>query len=289
MIKFIKDSKNYIILTLLFLILIFFGFIFYHNIYINFINNISFLEFSIFFIALKVMLCIVIPVIFLTLYFLYRYNSNNLMASYQPNWSHSFGLEILIWFIPLLIVLFLANLSWKSTHILEPSKIISSHNITPITIHVIALDWKWLFIYPKYQIATINECCVPIHIPVRFLITSNTVMNSFFIPKLGSQIYAMAGMKTTLNLISNHINVYKGFSSNYSGSGFSDMKFQVKSVKNIFDFKNWIKKIRIMNNTLILKNQFLKISDPKNMYSVQYFSRVNSFLFQKIIKSFKEI
>lgn len=289
MIKFIKYSKNYIILTISFLILFFFGFIFYHNIYINFINNISFLEFSIFFIVLKVMLCIVIPVIFLTLYFLYKYRASNLMVSYQPNWSHSFFLELFIWFIPLLIVLFLANLSWKSTHALEPSKIISAHNSTPITIQVVALDWQWLFIYPKYQIATINECCIPINTPIRFLITSNTVMNSFFIPKLGSQIYAMAGMKTTLNLISNKINSYKGFSSNYSGAGFSDMKFQVKSVKNIFDFHNWIQKIRIMHNDLILKNKFLKISYPKHIPSVQYFSRVNVFLFKKIIQSFKQI
>lgn len=286
MIKFIKKNRNYVILLIILLLSVFLSFFLYKTICINSFGNIAILESELFLIALKSMLIIVIPVICLIFYFLYTYHVNKINSIYQPNWSHSFFLETVVWVFPIFIIIFLANLSWKTTHSFEPSKPIFS-NIAPITIEVISLDWKWLFIYPEYQIAVVNECCFPINVPINFHITSNTVMNSFFIPKLGSQIYAMAGMNSKLNLIANKSMLYKGFSSNYSGNGFSDMKFNVKTVNNNIEFKKWIYKIRLMRKKLIFKKQFLKLSEPNNKYLIQYFSRVNPFLFTKIVQSFQ--
>ncbi|MDE5285650.1 MAG: cytochrome o ubiquinol oxidase subunit II, partial [Buchnera aphidicola] len=162
---------------------------------------------------------------------------------YKPNWCESTKIEATVWTIPILIISFLACLTWHYTHKLEPSKHLIS-KYSPIKIDVVALDWKWLFIYPDYHIATINKIVLPINRPIIFHITSNSVMNSFFIPSLGSQVYAMPGMITKLNLVANDLGIYKGLSSNYSGKGFSNMKFVVKSVKDKKDFIYWINQVK---------------------------------------------
>ena len=141
------------------------------------------------------MLIVVIPVIAMTLLFAWRYRATNKNAEYRPNWSHSTGIEIAIWTIPTLIILFLGVLTWKSTHELDPYRPLES-SVKPINVEVVALDWKWLFIYPDLGIASVNQLALPVGTPVNFNITSDSVMNSFFIPQLGGQIYAMAGMQT---------------------------------------------------------------------------------------------
>ncbi|CUR53278.1 ubiquinol oxidase subunit II [Buchnera aphidicola] len=257
------------------------------NNFFNFSSGlISQIEYSLMWTVFKVMLIIVIPVFFLTFFILYKYHKNNRTEIYQPDWSHSYKIEIVIWLIPILMVLFLSHLSYKYTHLLEPHKNIKS-SITPIVIEAVSLDWRWLFIYPKYKIATINEIVIPINTPIHFKITSYSVMNSFFIPSLGSQIYSMAGMKTQLNLISNTLGNFTGISSNYSGAGFSNMKFQVRVVKNFKNFYKWKNRVQksILNlNTL---KKFLKLATPTDNFKIKYFSSVNKNLFQNIINLFK--
>jgi cytochrome o ubiquinol oxidase subunit II len=171
------------------------------------------------------MLIVVIPVIALTLLFAWRYRASNKNAEYRPNWSHSTGIEIAVWTIPTLIILFLGVLTWTSTHELDPYRPLES-SVKPINVEVVALDWKWLFIYPDLGIASVNQLAIPVGTPVNFNITSDSVMNSFFIPQLGGQIYAMAGMQTKLHLIADEAGDYAGESANFSGKGFSDMKFR---------------------------------------------------------------
>ncbi|MFT8229609.1 MAG: ubiquinol oxidase subunit II [Enterobacterales bacterium] len=236
------------------------------------------------FISIGLMLIIVIPVIILTIFFAYRYNKMY-SNTYDPNFSHSNTLELIIWTIPILIVIILAIVTWKSSHILDPKRPLNS-SIQPITIEVIALNWKWLFIYPKENIALINELSFPINTPIKFLITSNSIMNSFFIPQLGSQIYAMAGMKTTLNIISNEPGIYKGISSNFSGNGFSGMKFNVIVQPNKDKFNKWIKKIKLSPNKINTINEYENISKDSYFNKVQYFSNIRYNLFKYILNKF---
>jgi cytochrome o ubiquinol oxidase subunit 2 len=189
-------------------------------------------------VATWLMLLIIVPVIGLTIFFAYRYRKNNTAARYEPDWDHSTQLELVIWGAPLLIIIVLGLLTWISTHLLDPYRPLSrldaqrplAADVKPLVVQVVALDWKWLFIYPEQGIATVNELVTPIDVPVRFEITASSVMNSFYIPALAGQIYAMPGMQTTLHAVMNKPGVYDGFSANYSGAGFSGMKFKYHGV-----------------------------------------------------------
>ncbi|WP_343154143.1 ubiquinol oxidase subunit II [Buchnera aphidicola] len=239
-------------------------------------------ESSLILISFIMMLFIVIPVFFMTIYFSIKYRASNITEIYKPNWSESKTIETIIWIIPILIISFLAYLTWNYSHLLDPKKSILS-KYKPIKIDVIALDWRWLFIYPDYGVATINEIAFPKNTPVVFRITSNSVMNSFFIPSLGSQIYAMPGMITKLNLISNDLGKYKGISSNYSGRGFSNMKFTVISLPNKKIFIDWIDKIQHSPKKLNTLKKFNKVSFPNENHYVEYFSNVEKTLFDRIV------
>lgn len=255
-----------------------------HSRIVNTHGSIAEKEYLLILISFITMLFIIIPVIFMTIYFALKYRSTNINQIYKPNWSYSKKIEMIVWIIPICIVSFLAVLSWNNTHTLEPKKsIISMHD--PIKIDVVALDWKWLFIYPDYRIATINEIIFPIDRPVIFHITSKSVMNAFFIPSLGSQIYAMPGMVTTLNLIANHPGKYKGISSNYSGKGFSNMKFTAISVLNNTDFLKWVEHVKMSPKTLDTIKDFNILSIPNENYSIEYFSHVKKNLFHAIVSA----
>lgn len=198
-------------------------------------------------VATWLMLLIIVPVIGLTIFFAYRYRKNNTAARYEPDWDHSTQLELVIWGAPLLIVIVLGLLTWISTHLLDPYRPLArldaqrplAADVKPLVVQVVALDWKWLFIYPEQGIATVNELVTPVDVPVRFEITASTVMNSFYIPALAGQIYAMPGMQTTLHAVMNKPGVYDGFSANYSGAGFSGMKFKYHGV-TAAEFDNWV-------------------------------------------------
>lgn len=232
--------------------------------------------------SLGLMLIIVVPVIFMTIIFAIKYRQSNNKAKYCPNWSHSNKIEFIVWIIPIIIIILLASITWKSTHNLDPNKPIISSN-KYIIIQVIAMDWKWLFIYPKQNIASINEIYFPINVPIKFEITSNSVMNSFFIPQLGSQIYAMTGMNSNLNLIANEPGIYKGFSSNFSGEGFSGMKFIVVATKNQKIFNQWVKKVKNSKNKLNNYKKYEKLELPSKYCSVEYFSDIKKNLYQEIL------
>ena len=184
------------------------------------------------------MLLVVVPVILMTLAFAWWFRASNRRATYRPDWSYSGKVEFSVWIVPLLLILFLATLAWSGAHDLDPYRPLQSQK-KPLRVEVVSLDWKWLFVYPDYGVASINELAVPVGAPVDFQLTSGTVMNSFFVPQLGSQIYTMAGMRTRLSLQADHPGTYRGLSAQFSGDGFSDMRFTVRAVDDA-GFALWI-------------------------------------------------
>ncbi|WP_241082611.1 ubiquinol oxidase subunit II [Achromobacter xylosoxidans] len=205
-------------------------------------------EKTLLFTATGLMLLAVIPVIIMILTFAWKYRASNTKADYQPKWAHSTAIEVVVWTVPCIIVAILAVITWRSTHALDPYKpLVSEHK--PVTIEVVSLDWKWLFIYPEYDIATVNEIAFPVDVPVNFRITSASVMNSFFIPQLGSQIYSMAGMETKLHLNAREPGTYAGISANYSGAGFSGMRFKAIATSQE-GFDNWVKEAKASGTAL---------------------------------------
>ena len=235
--------------------------------------------------AFGLMMIVVIPAVFMAVFFAWKYRATNTNATYSPNWSHSNKVEAVVWTIPILIIIFLGVLTWKSTHALEPSKPLVS-DVKPIEIDVVALDWKWLFIYPEQGIATVNQIAFPANTPVNFKITSNSVMNSFFIPTLGSQIYAMAGMQTKLHLIANEPGTFDGISANFSGRGFSGMKFKAIATKDDAEFQQWVAKVKAAPNALTTMDDFEKLAAPSENHPVEYFSTANPELFKQVIDKF---
>ncbi len=179
--------------------------------------------------SIGIMLTIVVPVIIATLGVAWWYRASNRRARYRPTWVYSGKVEIVIWSIPAMIILLLGGIAWIGSHDLDPARPIKSAN-PEIQVEVIALDWKWLFIYPQQGIASVNRLVVPANTPVSLKLTSATVMNSFFVPQLAGQIYTMAGMTTQLNLLADHPGQYPGLSAQFSGDGFSGMRFTVDSV-----------------------------------------------------------
>ncbi|MGF6261530.1 cytochrome o ubiquinol oxidase subunit 2 [Paraburkholderia youngii] len=229
------------------------------------------------------MLIVVVPVILMTLFFAWRYRASNRNAEYKPGWTHSTAIEVVVWTIPALIILFLAVLTWKSTHELDPYRPLESE-VKPINVEVVALDWKWLFIYPDLGIASVNQLAIPVGTPVNFRITSDTVMNSFFIPQLGGQIYAMAGMQTRLHLIADHTGDYAGLAANFSGKGFSDMKFRTLA-SSPEEFNAWVEKVRASSDRLDM-DRYHAVSEPSEKDPVRYFSTVDPKLFNNIIAKY---
>src|SRR6266513_2942022 len=173
--------------------------------------------------SLGIMLAIVIPTILATLGVAWWFRSSNKRAHYLPDFAYSGRLEMLVWSIPAMTVLLVGGVAWVGSHHLDPRKPIAS-TVKPISIQVVSLDWKWLFIYPEQGIATVNQLTIPVGTPVRFELTSSGVMNSFFVPQLGSQIYTMAGMVTRLQLQAEQSGTYRGLSAQFSGGGFADMR-----------------------------------------------------------------
>jgi cytochrome o ubiquinol oxidase subunit II len=192
--------------------------------------------------ATAIMLVVVIPVIVATLAVAWWYRSSNTRAVRSTDESYEGRVEFVVWSIPALTVVLLGGVIWIGSHQLDPKAPIAA-KAAPLHVDVVALDWKWLFIYPDQGVAAVNQLVIPAGTPVEFRLTSATVMNSFFVPQLGSQIYTMGGMTTHLNLLADRPGEFPGFSANYSGDGFSDMRFVVKSVP-AGDFKAWLEQTR---------------------------------------------
>lgn len=236
--------------------------------------------------SLLIMLVVVVPVIIMAIWFPIRYRSGNKKQEYQPDWEHSNKIEAVVWAVPILIIAILGTVTYITSYSLDPRKPIESDN-PPMVVQVVAMDWKWLFIYPEHGIATINETALPVNVPVEYLVTSDTVMNSFFIPNLGTQIYAMSGMENRLHLMATEEGVYPGFSANYSGFGFSGMKFSAIA-KSQEAFDEWVAKVKASANPLDDKTlEDLQI-DSKDVHPT-YFSYVNPLLFSDIIEKYSGV
>jgi cytochrome o ubiquinol oxidase subunit 2 len=179
--------------------------------------------------ATLIMLAIVVPTILLAFWMAWRYRASNTKAEYLPYWSYSGRIEAIVWSIPILTIMFIGGVIWIGSYRLDPFRPLPS-KVPPVEVQVVSLDWKWLFIYKQQGIATVNQLVVPAGTPVHFSITSASVFNAFFIPRLGSMIYAMPGMVSQLNLQADRPAELWGQSAMFSGDGFSDMQFQVKSV-----------------------------------------------------------
>ncbi|RSM22291.1 cytochrome ubiquinol oxidase subunit II [Aeromonas salmonicida] len=235
--------------------------------------------------ALGLMLIVVIPVIIMAVVFARKYRASNTDAKYTPDWSHSNKIEAVVWTVPVIIVVILATITWKTSHELDPYKPLDSE-VKPILVDVISLDWKWLFVYPELGIASVNELAFPVNTPVNFRVTSDTVMNSFFIPKLGGQIYAMAGMQTKLHLIANEAGKYDGISSSYSGAGFSGMKFKAIATQDQAGFDAWVAKVKQSPKQLTTMAEFDALAKPTEYHPVEYFSSADPALFVNLINKF---
>jgi cytochrome o ubiquinol oxidase subunit 2 len=195
-------------------------------------------EQQILFDSLGIMLAIAIPTILATFGVAWWFRASNARARYMPNFSYSGRLELLVWSIPAMTVLLVGGVAWVGAHDLDPKKPIQS-TVKPVIVQVVSLDWKWLFIYPEQGIASVNHLIIPAGTPVSFELTSSGVMNSFFVPQLGSQIYTMAGMMTRLQLQADQPGTYRGLSAQFSGGGFADMRFAVDAV-SAESFAQWV-------------------------------------------------
>ena len=235
------------------------------------------------------MLIIIIPVMALTVFFAWKYRESNKEARYEPDWDHSTHLELVIWAAPLLIIICLGAITWSGTHLLDPYRSLDRVNkgqavaagVEPLQVNVVAMDWKWLFIYPEYGIATVNELAAPVDRPIRFHITSTGVMNSFYIPALAGQIYAMPGMETKLHAVINRPGEYVGFSANYSGDGFSNMRFAFHGLDQA-GFDQWIAGVRADSKSLD-RETYLELEKPSEKVPVIHYASVDEGLFDAVL------
>lgn len=233
--------------------------------------------------AVGLMLIVVIPVIVLTLVFAYKYRATNPNLDYDPEFCHSNKIEAIVWGIPIAIIVVLATITWQTTHTLDPYRPLSEPG-KPITIQVVALDWKWLFIYPEQGIASVNLVEFPVGRPVEFKLTADAPMNAFHIPQLGSQIYAMAGMQTKLHLIANEAGDYFGRAVNISGRGFSGMQFTARAASQQ-DFEQWVAEVKQAPHELSA-NEYYELVKPSEDDPVKLYAAVQPHLFENIMMKF---
>jgi cytochrome o ubiquinol oxidase subunit 2 len=236
--------------------------------------------------ALAIMLAVGAPTIIATLVFAYWFRSSNHRAKYMPHWAYSGRLEVIVWVIPALVVMFLGGIAWIGSHDLDPYKPLK-HDLPPVEVQVVSMDWKWLFIYPEQGVATVNALYVPAGRPIHFRLTSSTVMNSFFIPQLGTQIYTMAGMTTELSLLADGPGVYRGISAQFSGDGFSDMNFKVYSLRES-EFEVWIEKTRAATDKLD-SSTYRSLSKPGIERTPKIFGDIEDSLFDEIVATSKDV
>lgn len=230
-----------------------------------------------------IMLLVVIPVYILTFIFSWRYRAYNNKATYDPDLTDNLGAEIVWWGIPFVLTMVICVMTWFKTYQLDPYKPLESDK-KPITVQVIALDWKWLFLYPEEKIATINYLHIPLNVPVRFEITADAPMNSFWIPKLGGQIYAMPGCKTEINLIANSPGEFRGSSANISGAGFAGMTFVTHATLEE-DYHKWLEETKKSTRSLTLE-EYQKIAKPSEYNRPEFFQLKEADLFNQVLNKF---
>jgi cytochrome o ubiquinol oxidase subunit 2 len=240
--------------------------------------------------ATGLMLLIVVPVIAATLFFAWKYRASNTQAKYDPEWHHSTRLEVMVWAAPMAIIIVLGTVAWISSHTLDPYRPLDRlapnrpvpAGVKPLEVQVVALDWKWLFIYPELGVASVNEMAAPVDRPIEFQITASSVMNSFYVPALAGQVYAMPGMQTQLHAVINREGVYDGLSSNYSGAGFSGMHFKFKGMSQ-HDFDGWVAGLRA-SPAQLTRADYLKLARPSADEPVHHYAGVDPGLFPAIVR-----
>ncbi len=238
------------------------------------------------FTAFGLMMIVAIPAILLTFFFIWRYRAANDEGAYTPNWEGSWKIEAVVWLVPAAIIIALGTLVWDRTHTLDPYKPLASDK-PAFKVQAVALDWKWLFIYPELGLASVNELAFPAERPLTIEITSDTVMNSLMIPALGGQIYAMAGMRSEINLIADGPGVFVGRNTMYSGGGFSDQHFKAHAL-NEADFKAWKDKVSGASDSLTAQ-AYLELHKKSVANPVTYYSAFEPDLFARIMKKYAPV
>jgi cytochrome o ubiquinol oxidase subunit 2 len=230
--------------------------------------------------SLEIMLAIVIPTIIAGCVMAWWYRSSNTRALYRPDWAYSGRLELIVWSIPILVILLLSGVIWIGSHELDPAEPLQSSE-KPINVQVVSMDWKWLFMYPEQGVASVNDLTVPAGVPVRFSLTSSTVMNMFFVPQLGSMIATMNGMVTQLNLKADHPGEFIGMSSQFSGDGFSDMGFKVHAISKD-DFAKWVEKAKAGDGPVLDRASYDALNRPSKRNPPVIYRSMDPNLFQAI-------
>lgn len=229
--------------------------------------------------TLAIMMIVAVPVFIMAFAFAWRFRAGG-KGRYDPSWSSSLGVEIVIWSVPAVIVVVLGGYVWVNSHKLDPYRGLDP-SVQPLEVEVVAQDWKWLFLYPDQDIATVNELVFPAGVPLSLSITSDTVMNAFYVPALGSQIYAMAGMETHLNLLADQTGQFVGRNSQYSGDGFSQQSFTVRAVTED-EFDAWVETVRGAGKTLD-EAAYEALRAPSIADPVAHYDGFDDGLFDRII------
>lgn len=235
--------------------------------------------------AFLLSMVVIVPVFALTLFIAIRYRASNHKAVFKPDWNHSKTLETIWWGLPILIIIVLGVVTWRTSHTLDPYKPLTSSSQPPLKVQVVALQWRWLFIYPEQGIATVNRLEIPTGRTVEFKITSDAPMNSFWIPKLGGQVYAMSGMATTLHLNAEQAGEYTGSSANISGEGFAGMNFKVRA-SSPSDFGAWVSDTASSGTPLLDSASYDRLAEPSSDSSERLFAYVENGLFDEIVSKY---
>jgi cytochrome o ubiquinol oxidase subunit 2 len=236
-----------------------------------------------------IMALIIVPVLIAIGVIAWRYRASNRQARYDATWAHSPQLELLVWAAPLLIIIAIGAISWIGTHMVDPYRPLQRiapdqpvpAGVKPLEVEVVSLRWKWLFLYPQYGIATVNQLAAPVDRPVKFKLTSDAMMDSFFVPAMAGQIYTMPGMQTILHGVINKPGEYRGFSANYSGSGFTDMRFKFLGMSTA-DFDKWVARVRAAGGDLDRKT-YDQLRVPSRAAPVQYYAHFDTGLYNRIL------
>jgi cytochrome o ubiquinol oxidase subunit 2 len=244
---------------------------------------ITLIERDLLFTAFGLMLIVVIPVFIMAFVFVWWYRPVSKHDVYKPDWGYSVWMDGLVWLVPAAIVIALGTLVWDYTHRLDPYNSIDPDK-HPLEVQVVAQDWKWLFLYPEQEVAVVNELVFPSERPLSLKITSDTVMNSFLIPALGGQIYAMAGMETRLHLLADEPGKFRGRNMQYSGSGFANQYFEARAVSNE-DFEAWVAKVRQSPDRLNAV-AYEELAKPSELHPVTYYAAFEPDLFAGIIAKY---
>jgi cytochrome o ubiquinol oxidase subunit 2 len=244
---------------------------------------VAYKERNLIYVALALSTIVVIPVFILLFGFAWKYRESNHKAKYQPNWDHNRTAETIWWVMPVLLISVLGVIAWNSSHDLDPYKALVSDK-QPLQVQVVALDWKWLFIYPQQHIASVNFIQFPVNTPINYTITSDAPMNSLWIPALGGQVYAMTGMSTQLHLMANKIGDFEGSSANISGKGFAGMKFIARS-SSATDFDQWVASIK-RTPSVLDQAGYAALAQPSESNPASFYGSISDNIYDSVIMKY---